>query len=79
MSGISLTTGSMDLRLTVKLYPLGNAEPVIYSQSFARLPDDPTVKLDWGKPVQAEKLYIEIKGLSRGGDFKIHIREIVLQ
>jgi hypothetical protein len=79
VSGISLTTGSMDLSLTVKLYPPGNAEPVIYSQSFAGLPDDPTVKLDWGKPVRTGKLYIEIEGLGRGGDFKIHIREIVLQ
>lgn len=79
VSGISLTTGSMNLSLTVKLYPPGSAEPVIYSQSFARLPDDPTVKLDWGRPVRAEKLYIEIEGLGRGENFKIHIREIVLQ
>jgi hypothetical protein len=80
VSGITLTTGSMDIDLEVKLFQGEASEPVIYQQTFTGLPPDPTVELlfDDG-PTLITKLEISVTNMMEGPKAKIHIREIVLQ
>jgi hypothetical protein len=75
-----LTTGSMDIGLTVRLYPVGGGEPKVYSRDYPDLPDDPTVTLAFDQPPeQVERMDIEITQLGVVGPSKIHIREIELK
>jgi len=75
-----LTTGSMDIGLTVRLYPVGGGEPKVYSRDYSGLPDDPTVTLPFDQPPeQVERMDIEITQLGVVGPAKLHIREIELK
>jgi len=79
ITGITVTTGSMDFTLTVRLFTDEQAEPITYSQTYDDLPEDPTVDLSFGhKPVKALKVEIEIFGFMFSEWAKIHIREMTL-
>jgi hypothetical protein len=72
-----LTTGSMDIGLTVRLYPAGGGDPEVYSRDYPDLPDDPTVTLAFGQPPDlVERVDLEISQLGVVGPSKLHIREI---
>jgi hypothetical protein len=77
LKGISITTGSMDLGVTVVVKPQGAAAKT-YTKEFRNMPPDPTVNLDFdtGK-APIESVRVEIKNLN-GGDGHIHIRAIQL-
>lgn len=80
LEGISVTTGSMDIQLTSRLYLAGEDSPRIFSLQFVDLPDDPTVELDFGERFEdVIKIEVEIMALSAGSPFKIHLRELVLK
>jgi hypothetical protein len=80
LKGISVTTGSMDLKLTCRVYPTDAASPEEFSRRFIQLPDDPTVEIDFEKTFQAvSKIEIEIMALSVGDPFKIHLRDLTLK
>jgi hypothetical protein len=77
LEAIRLTTGSMEMQLTVNLYQKGSSDPLKYEQTYLNLPDDPTVTLEFDEIVDdVLKLQIEILSLIPGDPFKIHIREL---
>ncbi len=79
ISGLSLTTGTMDIILTVRLFDEETKEPITYNQTYAALPNDPTVDLAFGQgTIEASAIEIEILGLLDNPGAKIHIREIRL-
>ncbi len=78
--GISVTTGSMNLSLTCRLFASDSSLQREFSKRFTGLPDDPTVELDFGEPFQdILGLEIEITAISVGTPFKIHVRDITLK
>ncbi len=79
MTGIRVTTGSMDFILTISLTSTGEDEPLTFSREFRGLPDDPTVEISFGRKLNdVEQVVIEIESLTPGDPFKIHIRELEL-
>jgi hypothetical protein len=79
VSGITLTTGSMDIDLEIRLFQGEAAEPVIYQQTFNGLPPDPTVEFQFedGSSL-VTKIEISVTNILEGPKAKVHIREIVL-
>ena len=78
LKGVSVTTGGMDVALTVVVQPASGAAKT-YTKEFRQMPPDPTFGLDFdtgATPVQSVR--IEIKDLN-GGDGHIHIRTIKLR
>jgi hypothetical protein len=76
---LSVTTGSMDIELTVRLIDEAGAT-VAYVASFTDLPDDPTVRLDFGRgPDRVIRMEIEIRDIRRDEEAKIHLREVVIE
>jgi 4-amino-4-deoxy-L-arabinose transferase-like glycosyltransferase len=79
ISGLSVTTGTMDVILTVRLFNDESPEPITYSQTYTDLPNDPTVELNFNQgESEVSVLEIEIYGLLEDTWAKIHIREIAL-
>jgi hypothetical protein len=80
LTALDLTTGSMDLALTVRLIPADGSEALVYSQAYTDLPNDPTVTLEFsGAPPAVAQVEIEVLHLTEPGAAKIHLREIVLR
>ncbi|GAG28611.1 unnamed protein product, partial [marine sediment metagenome] len=80
VTGITITTGSMDFTLTVRLFTDEQAEPITYNQTYNDQPEDPTVDLSFGhEPIKALKLEVEILGFMFNKWAKIHIRELTLR
>src|SRR4051812_35034557 len=78
LKGVAVTTGGMDVALTVVVQPATGAAKT-YTKEFRQMPPDPTFGLDFdtgAAPVQSVR--IEIKDLN-GGDGHIHIRTIKLR
>jgi hypothetical protein len=77
LEGIRLTTGSMDMEISVDLYLQDDRDPLHYDQTYTDLPDDPTVTLSFDETVRGvHELHLEILSLIAGDPFKIHIREV---
>ncbi len=79
LSGLDLTTGSMDIGLAATLYPVGEDAPVEIEATFTDLADDPTVSLAFPEelgPVQRLRLWVT--QLDAIGPSKIHVRELSL-
>jgi 4-amino-4-deoxy-L-arabinose transferase-like glycosyltransferase len=80
LAALDLTTGSMDLSLTVRLIPADGSEPHVYSRTYTDLPGDPTVTLEFpDAPQEVSRLEMEVRHLTHPGAAKIHLREIVLR
>jgi hypothetical protein len=80
IAGILLTTGSMDIGVTARLYAPGSTEAVTYSLEFRNLPGDPTVELLFpDPPARVSRLELGIQNLNEGESAKIHLRELVLE
>jgi hypothetical protein len=80
LSGVTVSTGSMNLALTVRLSDARDTELAAYSQTYSDLPLDPTVDLAFaGAPIMAKKIHIEIRNVNAGEPANVHIREIVLR
>jgi len=77
LKGVSVTTGSMDVGLTVVVKPQGGPEKT-YTKEFRNAGADPTVTLDFdtGK-TPIESVRVEIRNLN-GGDGHIHVRTVQL-
>jgi hypothetical protein len=79
ISGLSVTTGTMDVILTVRLFDDESPEPITYNQTFTDLPNDPTVELNFNQgEIEVSVIEIEIYGILEDTWAKIHIREIAL-
>ena len=77
LKGVSVTTGSMDVGLTVVVKPQGEAAKT-YTKEFRNQPTDPTVNVDFDTGKQPiESVKIEILDLD-SDDGHIHIRTLKL-
>jgi len=78
LSGLTLTTGSMDYDLSITL-TLDDGTQRQVNQRFIDLPDDPTTSVVFGNAsLSVSQLAFEILNPTGGEDFQIHIREIQL-
>jgi hypothetical protein len=79
ISGLSITTGTMDIILSIRLLDEEAQELITYDEIYTDLPNDPTVDLPFTQgSVEAAAIEIEIHGLLEDPGAKIHIREITL-
>lgn len=78
ISGLSLTTGSMDFILTVRM--IAPDESVVeFTETYTELPPDPSVEVDLDDaPDEIARLEIEIEAMHMGQPYKIHIRDLTL-
>ncbi len=76
LSGVRVTTGSMDVALTAEISIGGAARPGRYSGAFTDLPPDPTVELDFDQPYAVTRLRLEIKHSRANDRANLHVREI---
>jgi hypothetical protein len=76
---IDVTTGSMDVALTIRLYAKVDSDPTVYSQTYRGLPQDPTVHLAFqDPPSMITRIEIDIGNAAIVGPSKLHLREIKL-
>jgi hypothetical protein len=80
IKGIRITTGSMDMRIVIRLFAGETAEPDQYSRSFFNLPEDPTVSFDFpNAPPKVTRIEISIEDLNADSQGNVHIREIAFE
>jgi len=81
LSGLKLTTATMDYNATVKLTPADGSAPQVYTRDFVQQGPDPAVDFPFDPaPIGPIKtLRLEVKDLNVRGDSHIHIREIQLR
>jgi hypothetical protein len=83
VGGVTVTTGSMDVGLVVRLYTADEpqGEPAAeYSRTYTDLPDDPTVDLAFDQPPPlVTRLYLEILKVGDAPAGTVHVREIVVR
>jgi hypothetical protein len=78
--GLAADFATMDFSLTVELFPAGEGESLVVSETYRGLPPDPHVELDFpDPPLRVEKLRLEVLHLGAGEEAKIHIRELSLK
>jgi len=80
-SELTLTTGSMrNFDIVLRLYPVGETTPVIYTQNFKDLPDDPTFSIPFTTgPSRFDHVYLSIRDNNQGEYAQVHIREITFR
>jgi hypothetical protein len=78
LSGVMVTLGSMDnFSLTINLYAPGAETPVVYTENYRRLPDDPQVEMSFDHgPGSVIRIEIDILNNLAGETAEIHIREV---
>lgn len=80
IQGLTATFGSMDFKLTARLYAEGASEPQVYEQVFTGLPLDPTVAMAFDRgPEPVSRLRLEVFQLNAGEEVHIHVREITFK
>ena len=80
LTGLTLTTGSMDIDLQVELFDAGDTPSYTYTQRYTGLPPDPTVDLNFEPhPGAVSKVRLEIRSPAAEETAHIHIREIRLR
>jgi hypothetical protein len=81
LTGLELTTGTMDYTATVKLTPADGSAPQVYTRDFIRPGSDPTVDFPFDPAPSGpiKTLRLEITDLNTPGDAHIHIRDIKLK
>ena len=79
LSGLRITTGSMNFELSMSLLDKDSVELAAITHVYRDLPDDPTVELEAPDRISGvSSIVIDILSLTPGDPFKIHIREIEL-
>jgi hypothetical protein len=79
LTGVTVTTGSMDLELKITVFEDENTEPAVYDTTYRHLPADPTVEVDLGpSALQAKRVRIEVRDMNASELAKVHVREIKL-
>ncbi|NTU81600.1 MAG: DUF104 domain-containing protein [Chloroflexales bacterium] len=79
LSGVTLTTASMNFELTMRATPV-DGEDAVAGATFVDLPPDPTVRLDLpGGPRQVRELRLEIHQLNVPEVAHVHVRELELR
>ncbi|OQA45284.1 MAG: hypothetical protein BWY52_01347 [Chloroflexi bacterium ADurb.Bin325] len=76
INGLAADFGSMDFRLTVRLYADAAGEPVVYTEEYRGQPPDPHITMTFpDAPSQVVRVRIEIEQLNPPVDVHIHVRE----
>ena len=79
LSGLRLTTGSMDFELTLRLVPPDSDQTITLRSRHVGLPPDPTVQVNFpDAPFEVQRLEIEVRDINQGEPAKIHLRELQL-
>ncbi len=79
LSGLRLTTGSMDFELTLRLVPPDSDQTITLRSRHVGLPPDPTVQVNFpDAPFEVQRLEIEVRDINQGEPAKIHLRELEL-
>jgi 4-amino-4-deoxy-L-arabinose transferase-like glycosyltransferase len=77
LSGVRVTTGSMDYTLCTHLSRAPGDPARSYCEEYSGLPDDPTVDLVFKDgPLLLEAIALEFITQKPGGSFRLHVREI---
>jgi hypothetical protein len=77
VGSVIATTSSMDLRMTVRIFPAGRTDPVVKEQVFEKLPDNPTVRLAiLPRAQKVERIRVEILRLYATDIDNVHVREL---
>jgi hypothetical protein len=81
LSGLSLTTATMDFNLTATLYPADGGTPQVMTRDFIQNGPDPTIDLSFEPAPQSptKKVRLEIEFLKPPTDVHVHIRELQLR
>jgi hypothetical protein len=74
--GLSVTTGSMNMTLTVEMTREGEVEPAVFTQTFRDLATDPTVEMRFGEGPPVTRLKLSILQLGVAGPTNIHVRGV---
>jgi hypothetical protein len=78
VSGLSITIGSTEARITARLYPASGSDPLDFSEVLQGTVDDPEVFLDFKDTFSVQSMAIEIEDLHQVEPAHIHIWEIEL-
>lgn len=76
--GLEVTTGTMDVGLTVTLTLSDKPEPLVFSTKLVQQTTEPTARLDFGGIRKFTRARVEITNLD-GGDGHIHIYDVVFK
>ena len=76
MSGIAITTGSMDIELAVEIRSGDGGSPRRYARTYTDLQPDPTVELDFGESLAVKSLHLEIRNPNAAAYNNVHLREV---
>jgi len=80
LTGLTLTTGSMDLGLEIRTFAREGTVPGRYEAVFTGLPPDPTIDVVFEpSPGPVSRLRIEIRDLHAPATAPVHLREIALR
>lgn len=78
IESVRVTTGSLRLALTVRLYPIASRKPLVHSKRYLDLPLDATVTVQFPRRVPVHTLRLEVEDIDAGEPAHIHIRDIAL-
>jgi hypothetical protein len=78
IESVRVTTGSLRLALTVRLYPMASRKPFVHSKRYLDLPLDATVAVQFRPRVLVRTLRLEVEDIDAGEPAHIHIRDIAL-
>ncbi len=79
LSGFSITIGSLEVKITARLYSNPGAEPVEYSSTYKGAVDHPETTLDFGRIVPVQIFYLEVQSIHESEPAHVHIWEITLK
>lgn len=80
LSGLNVSMGTMEYKITASLYADSASQPVVYEQTSPTSRSDPIADFIFDRgPATIARLRLEILHLNVGEEVHIHVREIVLK
>lgn len=76
ITGLSMIIGSTEVEIKAWLYEERGAQPIEYSGRFRGTLDQPEISLDFGEPVTARIVRLEVRDIHQGEPANVHIWEI---
>jgi len=74
--GLSMVIGSTEVEIKALLYGEQDAQPIEYTGTFRGTLDQPEIAFDFGEPVTARIVRLEVRDLHQGEPANVHIWEI---
>ncbi len=80
VTGVSVTTGTMDVGLTARLFPHGGSEPEVFRATYRGLPADPTIEMQFHEtPLLVDRLELVVEKVGDLAEAHVHLREVQLR